>query len=72
MKIYEIISQRRRDFVAKLVCEHCDNLQLLENGYDDDYFHQKVIPEIECKKCGKTSPETYIPNKTKYAPHEVV
>lgn len=65
MKIKEIISQNRRDFTAIYVCEHCEN-EKQANGYDDSYFHDKVIPEMECKKCGKKSPENYRPLSTKY------
>lgn len=72
MKIYKITNQHRRDFEAILVCEHCDNTQILESGYDDDYFHCNVIPKIPCEKCGKVAGDNYTPNKTKYAAWEVI
>jgi len=72
MKIQEIKSQSRRDFTALMVCEHCKNNQLLEGGYDDDFFHTEVIPNIKCKKCAKTSGDDYIPRATKYPDGQVV
>ena len=72
MKIKEIINQYRRDFTAILICEHCNNEEKLTNGYDDANYHQNVIPNIECKKCGKKADENYRPLATKYAEYEIV
>jgi hypothetical protein len=65
MKIKEITSQSRRDFNAIYICEHCGNE---ENGigYDDSNFHQNVIPNKKCKKCGKIADKDYRPLATKY------
>ena len=71
MKIKEIISQSRRDFSAIYVCEHCGN-EKESDGYDDVYFHQTVIPDMKCEKCGKTAPENYRPLATKYPSYQVV
>lgn len=65
MKIKTIISQNRRDFIAIYECEHC-GFKKESYGYDDDNFHQNVIPFMECKKCSKKSPESYRPLQTKY------
>lgn len=65
MKIKEITSQHRRDFQAIYVCEHCSHEEKGE-GYDDAYFHQTVIPGMECKLCGKTADKNYRPLTTKY------
>jgi len=65
MKIKRIISQHRRDFRAIYQCEHCDH-EHEDYGYDDDRFHQKVIPAMKCKQCGKSSPTDYSPLATKY------
>ncbi len=65
MRIEEIITQNRRDFKARYICEHCGNTE--EGwGYDDNNFHQNVIPAMICEKCGKKAPEDYIPCRTKY------
>lgn len=66
MKIKKITSQIRRDFTATLVCEHCDHEQELTKGYDDEFYHSKVIPDIKCKSCGKSSTSGYRPLTTKY------
>lgn len=71
MKIKEIVSQTRRDFVAVYSCEHCGH-GVKGSGYDDDYFHREVVPGMECTQCKKTSPEDYRPMVTKYAADEVV
>lgn len=72
MKIKEITWQDRRDFRAILECEHCGNEQIDASAYDDAYYHEKVIPSMECKKCGKRAPDTYRPMTTKYPPDQVV
>lgn len=53
MKIKNVTWQMRNDFYAIMECEHCGNTQELKSGYDDDFYHQKVIPAMKCKKCGK-------------------
>lgn len=65
MKIKQIKSQMRRDFTAIYVCEHCGHEEE-GSGYDDSYFHQTVIPNKECKKCGKKASDDYRPLATKY------
>ena len=65
MKIKDIISQSRRDFTAIYKCEHC-GFEVEGDGYDDSYFHKKVIPEMKCKKCGKKADENYRALTTKY------
>ncbi len=65
MKIKEIVSQHRRDFRAIYVCEHC-GYEMEDSGYDDAFFHTKVIPDKVCPKCGKKAPENYRPLATKY------
>lgn len=65
MKIQKIISQSRRDFTAIYECEHCGHTEE-GSGYNDSYFHQEVIPNKECIKCGKKAPENYRGLTTKY------
>jgi len=65
MKIKEMLSQHRRDFRAIFVCEHCDSEYEL-GGYDDANFHQNVIPNFKCRKCGKKAPQNYRGLSTKY------
>lgn len=65
MRIKTIISQHRRDFRATYVCEHC-NAETESGGYDDEFFHTKVIPKMECTACGKTAAEDYQPLAPKY------
>lgn len=69
MKIDEILDQSRRDFTAIYVCENCKHT-VRANGYDDSYFHNDVIPNMKCPKCGKSSRDLgvdYRPLTTKYA-----
>jgi transcription elongation factor Elf1 len=65
MKIKEITIQHRRDFTAIYECEHCGYTET-GSGYDDANFHNNVIPQIECKICGKKTNENYRPLTTKY------
>jgi transcription elongation factor Elf1 len=55
MRIKNIIEQVRRDFSALMVCEFCGHEQKLSSGYDDRYYHDNVIPGIDCKSCGKST-----------------
>lgn len=65
MKIQKIKSQNRRDFHAIYECEHCGETEE-RSGYDDTYFHNKVIPNMTCKGCGKSAGDDYRPLATKY------
>lgn len=65
MRIKEIKSQYRRDFTAIYVCEHCGH-ECEGEGYDDNYFHTEVIPNMVCDKCGKKASDNYRPLTTKY------
>jgi len=71
MKINRIISQNRRDFTAEYVCEHCGH-KSTGHGYDDTFFHQSVIPAMQCTECGKVADENYRPLTTKYPDSEEV
>ena len=55
MKILQILSQHRRDFVAMMKCEFCGHQHKDNSGYDDSYYHQNVIPNQTCKSCGKST-----------------
>jgi hypothetical protein len=55
MKIEKMISQHRRDFSAEMKCEFCGHTELNEYGYDDRYYHDEVIPNMECKKCKEST-----------------
>ena len=65
MRIKEILHQYRRDFTAIYECEHCGHTYE-DRGYDDAYFHNNVIPDMECPKCGKKAAENYRPLAIKY------
>lgn len=71
MKIKEILSQNRRDFKAIYECEHCDATRK-DVGYDDRHFHTSVIPDMECKTCGKKASSDYAPRATRYPDAEIV
>lgn len=66
MHIKQIKSQRRRDFTAVYQCEHCLH-EFEGSGYDDQHFHEHVVPDMECPKCHlMADPVTFRPLKTKY------
>lgn len=71
MKIVRIISQHRRDFTAHYACEHCGH-ECTSSGYDDANFHDNVIPNWRCEKCGKTAPDDYRGLRPRYAPTDTV
>ncbi|KKK84158.1 hypothetical protein LCGC14_2786180 [marine sediment metagenome] len=65
MKIKTVLYQHRRDTKNLYICEHC-SYEEVGTGYDDIYFHEKVIPEMVCKQCGEKADDNYIPRETKY------
>jgi transcription elongation factor Elf1 len=68
LKIKEILKRNRRDFKSVFECEGCGNTEE-RWGYDDDNFHQIVIPGLKCSVCGKTGAECgaeYQPLQPKY------
>lgn len=73
MKIQKIVSQHRRDFTAIYECDHddCDHSGGGQ-GYDDENFHNNVIPKMKCPKCGRISKKETPIATPKYAPWEVV
>lgn len=71
MKINKIISQSRRDFTALYECETCNHTQE-GYGYDDRNFHDNVIPQMKCNKCGNTSKGDYRPLQPKYEEWQTV
>lgn len=65
MRIREIVYQNRRDFKAIYECESC-GYSYEGRGYDDEFFHTKVIPDMRCPVCGAKAPDNYRPLATKY------
>lgn len=53
MEIKNKIWQCNHDFDAVMVCEHCGHEGVLKGGYEDEFFHYRVIPVIQCRECGK-------------------
>ena len=58
MYIKKILEQNRRDFTAIFECEHCQHTYE-DEGYDDENYHQNVVPNMECPPCKKKAPESY-------------
>lgn len=55
MKIKKINSRSRRDFYADYECEGCGFIDKNVASYDDRYFHDNVIPDMKCEKCGEST-----------------
>lgn len=53
MQIKRITSQHRNDFNADMECEHCGHVEKLKDGYNDAFYHERVIPAMHCTECGK-------------------
>jgi hypothetical protein len=54
MRIKSIRDQIRNDIFGTLECEHCGAEEKFV-GYDDDNYHDNVIPARKCKVCGRAS-----------------
>lgn len=55
MEIKKIIWCVKNTFSADLKCEYCGNIDLSNYGYNDEHYHVNILPNIKCKKCGKSS-----------------
>jgi hypothetical protein len=52
MKILDLNGSIGRDLYGRLQCEHCHDIARLRGGYDDAFWHGKVLPALHCLKCG--------------------
>lgn len=71
MKIKAIVSQHRRDFRAIYECETC-SFEHESSGYDDANFHENVIPQKACPKCGSSASKAYRALRPKYPAAQIV
>lgn len=55
MFLSEIKNRNRRDFTGTITCESCDHSEELRSGYDDEYYHNEVIPNMKCTQCGEST-----------------
>lgn len=60
MHIKEKILQNGRAFRAIYECGHC-KASYRGSGYDDDHFHNNVIPNLACEVCGEKASNEYQP-----------
>ncbi len=65
MRILKMISRNRRDFRAIFVCDDCGH-QVEKAGYDDTFFHTKVIPSWLCPECNKKAGDDYVAQEPRY------
>ncbi len=77
MKLLEKIDQHRRDFKGKYECQGCGSIEIDNSfdSYDDDNFHDNVIPAMKCEKCGESTNTLGVANErmsTRFAPYETV
>jgi predicted RNA-binding Zn-ribbon protein involved in translation (DUF1610 family) len=77
MKLIEKLNQSRRDFQGCYKCQSCGHIETDKglDSYDDDNFHDNVIPKMKCENCGKSTIDIGVPNErmtTKYDSWEVV
>jgi C4-type Zn-finger protein len=64
MKLVEKLNQHRRDFQGEYECQGCGHIETDQGcySYDDDYFHDQVIPKMQCKNCGLSTIDLKLPN----------
>ena len=53
MQIKGLLNQHRSDFTATMACEHCGHESKVTTGYNDAFYHDRVIPAMYCGACGK-------------------
>lgn len=52
-------------------CDHCGH-QEEGSGYDDQHFHQNVVPIMRCKECGKKAKPDTRKMAPKYSQNQTV
>lgn len=75
MKLLKITYQHRRDFSGVYKCEGCGTQKEYKACYDDRNFHDNVIPNRKCEKCGKSAKDLGVEIErvpTKYADYETI
>jgi hypothetical protein len=64
------LDQHRRDFTGQYKCQFCEHEEKRTGGYDDDNYHENVIPRMQCEECGKSTEseqdETVVKAATRY------
>lgn len=55
MKVTKRYNQHRRDLSIDMECEGCQATETYTRAYDDRNFWDNVIPDWECKECGKST-----------------
>lgn len=53
MKIQKNLTTFGSDFTALMVCESCGTTAKLMSGYNDAFYHNHVIPCINCPTCDR-------------------
>lgn len=60
MKIKSHRNTGGNDFYWVGECEHCGHVtDEIKSGYHDGNYHNRVIPSIECKECGKSTTDAF-------------
>jgi len=72
MIILRILSQNRRDLRVDFICEHCLTVEKNKSAYDDDFFHEKIVPDMKCKRCHNKAHENYRALRTRYHKNQTV
>jgi hypothetical protein len=57
MQVTKRYNQYRRDLKIDMKCEGCGFIETGASAYDDTNFWANVVPDFECKGCGKSSNE---------------
>lgn len=71
MRIKKVFYRHVRDFIAICECENCGD-ERVEHGYDQENFHENVIPKMICLHCNNRRHDDYVPSETKYEEFEVI
>lgn len=51
MELIEVTSRHRNDFHWKGKCRHCNHVEHYGDGYADDFYCLRVVPNRHCPKC---------------------
>ncbi len=62
MRIAKVIARHNKQMNLRFECEYCGYV-FIGTGYDCEYFHESVVPELACDSCGKTAGSGFVPKE---------
>ncbi|VTS50558.1 Uncharacterised protein [Streptococcus anginosus] len=66
MRIKKIYQSNTEEISQQNMSVNIVAFMKIDSGYDDANYHNNVVPNMECEKCGKKAEPNYRPLAPKY------